>query len=67
MKEFRFHMTLTGRLAAERRESVLAILRQRFAALELAELAIDGLALFRQHDSSSRFRIVRRYELTSQT
>jgi putative phosphonate metabolism protein len=67
MEEFRFHMTLTGRLAAERRETVLGILRQRFAALELAELAIDGIALFRQQDSNSRFRIVRRFALTPQT
>jgi putative phosphonate metabolism protein len=67
MEEFRFHMTLTGRLAVERRESVLGILRQRFAALELAELAIDGIALFRQQDSNSRFRIVRRFALTPLT
>ncbi len=48
MEEFRFHMTLTGRLVAERREAVLAMLRQRFAALTLASLAIDRIARFRQ-------------------
>ncbi len=31
-EEFRFHMTLTGRLPAERREPVVAMLRERFAA-----------------------------------
>src|ERR1700753_3034672 len=36
MEEFRFHMTLTGRLAEDRRESVLAILRQRFTDPPLA-------------------------------
>src|ERR1700761_478085 len=41
MEEFRFHMTLTGRLPAERRETMLAILRQRFAMLQMTELAID--------------------------
>jgi putative phosphonate metabolism protein len=66
MEEFRFHMTLTGRLAEERRESILAILRQRFAAIELAALAIDGIAVFRQQDANSRFRIVRRFALTSE-
>jgi putative phosphonate metabolism protein len=64
MEEFRFHMTLTGRLADQRREAILAILRQRFAVLELATLAIDGIAVFRQQDANSRFRIVQRYALT---
>jgi putative phosphonate metabolism protein len=64
MEEFRFHMTLTGRLPAERREAVLAILRQRFAALDMNSLAVDRLALFRQSDAHSRFRIVRQYSLT---
>jgi putative phosphonate metabolism protein len=67
MEEFRFHMTLTGRLADQPRETVLAILRQRFSALELGELAIDGIAVFRQQDANSQFRIVQRYELTKQT
>jgi putative phosphonate metabolism protein len=64
MEEFRFHMTLTGRLPVERRETVLAILRQRFAALDMNSLAVDRLALFKQSDSSSRFQIVRHYNLT---
>jgi 2'-5' RNA ligase len=64
MEEFRFHMTLTGRLSAERRETVLTELQRRFAELHLAELAIDNIALFRQQDAKSRFRIVRRYGLT---
>jgi hypothetical protein len=64
MEEFRFHMTLTGRLPAERRGTVLAELRQRFAAIELATLAIDAIAVFRQQDAKSQFRIVQRYELT---
>jgi putative phosphonate metabolism protein len=64
MEEFRFHMTLTGRLPAERREAVLAILRQRLATLDMHSLAVDRLALFKQSDSSSRFQIVRHYNLT---
>src|SRR4051812_47602386 len=35
MDDFRFHMTLTGRVAAERRDHLIALLRDRFAALEL--------------------------------
>jgi len=58
MEEFRFHMTLTGRLGDVRRGSVLAMLRERFARLELATLAVDRLALFRQNDTKACFTIV---------
>lgn len=58
MEEFRFHMTLTGRLDAGRRGPVLEMLRARFAALGLETLAIDRIALFRQNDAKARFRIV---------
>jgi putative phosphonate metabolism protein len=58
MEEFRFHMTLTGRLDETRREGVLAMLRERFARLDLSELAVDRLALFRQTDARARFAII---------
>jgi putative phosphonate metabolism protein len=58
MEDFRFHMTLTGRLPAERRAPILAMLQQRFAAIEIATLAIDRFALFRQGDAGSRFQII---------
>jgi putative phosphonate metabolism protein len=58
MEEFRFHMTLTGRLPADRRESVMAMLRSRFSTTGIEALAIDRIALFRQDDAASRFRIV---------
>jgi putative phosphonate metabolism protein len=63
MQDFRFHMTLTGRLGADRREPVLTMLRNRFAAIGLKTLAIDRIAVFRQHDSDSRFRIVNHWKL----
>ncbi|MCC8937309.1 DUF1045 domain-containing protein [Bradyrhizobium sp. Arg68] len=58
MEEFRFHMTLTGRLSDERRGKVVAWLRERFAATGLTTLAVDRIALFRQADGGSRFRII---------
>jgi putative phosphonate metabolism protein len=64
MEEFRFHMTLTGRLPAERREIALTILRERFASLDMKSLAVDRLALFKQSDAGSRFQIARQYSLT---
>lgn len=63
MDDFRFHMTLTGRVSAERRDGLVTMLRDRFAAIDLSSLAIDRIALFRQDDANSRFRIVRQYEL----
>ena len=63
MEEFRFHMTLTGRLPTARREDVLAMLRGRFSATGLKTLAIDTIALFRQQTPDSRFRIIERWKL----
>jgi putative phosphonate metabolism protein len=63
MEEFRFHMTLTGRLGSERHGPVLSMLRERFAAIGLTRLAIDGIALFRQDGAASRFRIIGHWQL----
>jgi putative phosphonate metabolism protein len=61
MEDFRFHMTLTGRLAAERHEPVLTMLKNRFSALGLKTLSIDRIALFRQDHADSRFRVAGDY------
>ncbi|WP_298885964.1 DUF1045 domain-containing protein [uncultured Bradyrhizobium sp.] len=58
MEEFRFHMTLTGRLDSERRGPILEMLRARFAGLGLETLDIDRLTLFKQDDAKARFRII---------
>jgi putative phosphonate metabolism protein len=58
MEEFRFHMTLTGRLGDAKREAIRTILTERFALLKITTLSIDRIALFRQDDADSRFRIV---------
>jgi len=63
--DFRFHMTLTGRLPAERRASVLAMLQQRFAILDLTALQIDRIGLFRQTSATSRFQVLRHAALTA--
>ena len=63
MEEFRFHMTLTGRLDETRRETVLTMLRERFARLELTKLAIDRIALFKQVDAKARFEIIGDWQL----
>lgn len=63
MEDFQFHMTLTGKLAAERQRTILPILQRRFAELELGSLSIDRIALFRQDRKESGFRIIRHYAL----
>lgn len=57
MEEFRFHMTLTGRLDTEQL-SLLEILRDRFGSLGIGSLSVDRIALFRQDGADHRFRII---------
>jgi putative phosphonate metabolism protein len=63
MEQFRFHMTLTGRLGDERREPILAMLRSRFAFTGIERLAIDRIVAFRQDTAGSRFRIAGQWAL----
>jgi putative phosphonate metabolism protein len=63
MEEFRFHMTLTGRLGAERREPILTMLQKGFSAIGLDRLAIDRIAVFRQENAASRFRVLNHWKL----
>ena len=63
MDEFRFHMTLTGRLDVTRREPILALLQNRFKQLRIERFAIDRIALFKQDDAASRFRIIAQWQL----
>lgn len=64
LEDFRFHMTLTGRLDAERRRPVLTMLRDRFSTLGLQTLDIDRIAVCRQDADDSRFRILGQFALT---
>jgi putative phosphonate metabolism protein len=64
-EEFRFHMTLTGRLDAGLRAHILEILRSRFRDCGVNDLAIDRIALFRQDDHDQRFHIVSQWPLQS--
>jgi putative phosphonate metabolism protein len=63
MDEFRFHMTLTGRLDDERRGPILVLLQDRFARLRIERLAVDRIAVFRQDNAVSRFRIISQWQL----
>jgi putative phosphonate metabolism protein len=61
--EFRFHMTLTGRLPAHEQARWQAMLAAAFAPLALAPVEIDAVSLLRQDDRAARFRVVARQRL----
>jgi putative phosphonate metabolism protein len=59
LEDFRFHMTLTGAVAANRRGEILALLQARFDEMVgNARLLISQLALLRQDAPAARFRAV---------
>ena len=58
-EDFRFHMTLTGRLPAPQAPEVLACLRDaQHKAHVPSEVAVETIALLRQDGPGARFRIV---------
>lgn len=60
LKEFFFHMTLTGEIAAERRAAVVACLSTLFAGHGAnAPLCVDRIVLLRQDQADSGFKVVR--------
>jgi hypothetical protein len=56
-------MPLTGRLDAGRRDPLLKMLEDRFAALNLRALPIDRIGVFPQETTASRCRVVDHWEL----
>lgn len=55
--EFRFHMTLTGRVPAERRDAVERVLLDQFADVHGRALPVSGLALFREPSRGADFTV----------
>ena len=59
-EDFRLHLTLTGRLGADRHSVVLPYLRDRFAAAcGSCPVAIDRIALLRQDRPDGCFLVIR--------
>jgi putative phosphonate metabolism protein len=58
-EDFRLHLTLTGRLSAERQPAVLPYLRTRFSAVPGAAIRLDRIALLRQDRLDARFIVLR--------
>ena len=66
MEEFRFHMTLTDRLAAEEREGVEAAAAAWFAPFIGQELLLDRLVLFHEAEPGAPFKRLRDYPLAGE-
>lgn len=60
-EEFRFHMTLTGRLPPEQRGSWLERLREVFGDLGRETVTVDALSLLRQDHPDAPFRVTGRF------
>ncbi|MEM6649221.1 MAG: DUF1045 domain-containing protein [Pseudomonadota bacterium] len=61
--EFRFHMTLTARIADEQiRSETLSSLKMYFADVMASPQKIDGIALFKQDNRNAPFTIIERYD-----
>ncbi|MCR8827651.1 DUF1045 domain-containing protein [Pseudosulfitobacter koreensis] len=59
MDQFRYHMTLSGRLEADTRAPVQAALAERLADIPLTPFAIDALTLLGQDDAGRFHQIAR--------
>lgn len=59
MEEFRFHMTLTGPVDAERSDAMRAVLESRFADFTNRALLIGGLGLFVEPSRNAPFTVHR--------
>jgi putative phosphonate metabolism protein len=58
-EEFRFHMTLTGRIGSDRRLAIHALLHDAFARrCGFDPIALDRLALVRQDEPNVPFRVI---------
>lgn len=60
MDEFRFHLTLTGRIDSTERARLLPVLESMFAANRISGPVIRSLSIFRQEAPDQPFRIVAR-------
>jgi len=67
LEEFRFHMTLTGRLAPTQAEPVERELRDRFAPVLGRPLAVDALALFVEPEPGAPFHVHALHPLSERT
>jgi putative phosphonate metabolism protein len=63
MEDFRFHITLTGKLDAPTAERLLPLLHALFAEVTAKPLILSELAIFVEPDAGQDFRLVQRFAL----
>jgi putative phosphonate metabolism protein len=63
LDEYRFHMTLTGALLDNMRDTFREALEHAFAERSRDTFELDAISVMRQDDSGSRFRVLRRCRL----
>ena len=62
MSDFRFHLTLTGRLEdASEKEILLAAVSEGFRPFERKQVVVDAISVFHQPAAEDPFQIVRTY------
>lgn len=67
-ESFRFHMTVAGPVAPQRRDIVLALMQKMFAQqCGDSDVVVDRVALLRQYNAQARFRIVAQAQLNGET
>lgn len=66
MEEFQFHMTLTGRVATERRDATHAALERRFSPFVGKPRTIDALTIFIEPERGAPFTLLHRAPLKAE-
>jgi putative phosphonate metabolism protein len=64
-EDFRFHMTLTGALAVQKRSRALRFLCEKFEQQHGAEVTVDRIVIARQSEPAAPFRIIAQAPLGS--
>ena len=65
LKEYRFHMTLTGKLDPKNTAAVRAVLESASAEIVGRPMSVSSVALFHEADHSQPFRLVGRFEFNA--
>jgi len=65
LDEFRFHLTLSGRLRAGEEEALIATVNALAAPHLAPVLQLDDICLFGDPGAGGSFRLLRRYPLTA--
>ena len=63
MEEFRFHLTLTGKVSREEQGALLPVLQEMFKPDRIGPITVQSLVVFRQDATAQPFRIVARAAL----